>query len=338
LEATEAVVGKYVVCSSDSVKKELLLEIGRLDILVRQKSDQIHFLFVSQPHEAPAHKISHPQARALWIQSFGLQVRMVPWSEFIPDFLEASGEEGAFSEAEIVCLNQFLDFTLDGWVSTYEVEIFLKSFGPLTGCGHRVLGPYKSGILAGYTSSVEANALLRGREPGSYLVRFSKSNPGAFAVTFVDSKHRTKHCLLYCAKPSGITLKEPPDIFPALPEFIRAHSGRLKYGLGLEAQRLRPVDVTVVTSHNNRYSNSDNLVGDVGSDKGYAADGCELIDDLPGEKMCVICMAAPVTTCFIPCGHVVCCNKCGKKLEAMKERRCPVCRGDVTKLQPIFLV
>merc|ERR1711916_256802 len=117
------------------------------------------------------------------------------------------------------------------------------------------------------------------------------------------------HCLLYCAKPSGVTLKEPPDIFPALPEFIRAHCGRLKYGLGIEAQKLRPVDVKVVAaSHKNRYSNSDDLMGDVGGDKGYVADGSALVNDLPGEKLCVVCMAAPVSTCFIPCGHVCCCN------------------------------
>jgi|JI10StandDraft_1071094.scaffolds.fasta_scaffold1111205_1 hypothetical protein len=68
-------------------------------------------------------------------------------------------------------------------------------------------------VCKGYISSYEANGALIGKGlsvglselwfitlgfegPGNYLIRFSKSNPGAFAVTFVDSKGRVKHCLL----------------------------------------------------------------------------------------------------------------------------------------------
>ena len=79
LEHTESVVGKFVVCSSDAVKSELLLEVGRLDFLVRQKSDQAHFLFVAKPQEAPASRIASGPARAMWSSAFGDSVRMVPW-------------------------------------------------------------------------------------------------------------------------------------------------------------------------------------------------------------------------------------------------------------------
>lgn len=137
---------------------------------------------------------------------------------------------------QIAVLHQFVDFCLDGWVSVYEFEVFALSFGPLTGCINRVLTAFDSGVLAGYISSFEANAALAGKGPGSYLVRFSKSNPGAFAVTFVDSKSRVKHCLLYNARPHGVTLKDPPDVFPSLQDFVKAHRSRLQVPLAAQVR------------------------------------------------------------------------------------------------------
>lgn len=46
-------------------------------------------------------------------------------------------------------LHQFADFCLDGWVSVYEFEVFVLSFGPLSGSVARVLSAFDSGILAG---------------------------------------------------------------------------------------------------------------------------------------------------------------------------------------------
>lgn len=313
---------------------DVLLDIGRLDLLIKQKADQIQFLFSQQPSdEAPAIKISDLRARALWINAFGAQARMVPWKDFLSVYLAASGEPNVH-DPDLVTLNQFIDFTLDGWVSTFEFEVFMLSFGPIMGSATRLLSPFNSGILAGYTPSAEANALLNGKDPGCYLIRFSKSNPGSFAVTFVDSKGRIKHCLLYNAKPNGMTLRQPPDVFPTLEAFVKAHSARLKTPLGASAQRSRALEIAGVSG--SAYSQS--LVGDPSSFDAYTLDGIEPMDVETDEKMCVVCMAAPVGSCFIPCGHACCCLACGKKLEVMKERRCPVCRSEVSTTQQIFLV
>ena len=180
----------------------------------RQKVDQLQFLFVNHLDDAPVSKLSDSRARSMWISSFGAQVRMVPWSEFY-SVLAASSGSGPLDSRQVSVLHQFVDFCLDGWVSVYEFEVFVLSFAPLNGCVARVLSAFDSGVLAGlhhvgtfllcyfdvgfvsgYVSSFAANAALAGKGPGNYLVRFSKSNPGAFAVTFVDSKSRVKHCLL----------------------------------------------------------------------------------------------------------------------------------------------
>ena len=78
----------------------------------------------------------------------------VPWSEFLPVFVRyAVGGPHAHLEDEDAqvferfwfvvstaqypsprqTLAQFLDFTMDGWVSVYELEVFLRGFGPLEG-------------------------------------------------------------------------------------------------------------------------------------------------------------------------------------------------------------
>lgn len=38
-------------------------------------------------------------------------------------------------------------------------------------------------------------------------------------------------------------------------------------------------------------------------------------------KSCKVCMDSDVNTVFLPCGHLVSCDRCAPKL-----RHCPVCR------------
>ena len=45
--------------------------------------------------------------------------------------------------------------------------VAVLAIAPLAGSVERALEAFRSGILAGYLSSVEANAVLHGREPGT---------------------------------------------------------------------------------------------------------------------------------------------------------------------------
>ena len=78
-----------------------------------------------------------------------------------------------------------------------------------------------------------------------------------------------------------------------------------------------------------RYSQS--LSDGLGVADAYSMDGTELSD----ERACVVCLCAPVETCFIPCGHVACCKACST---ALGDQKCPVCRGAISNVQAIFLV
>ncbi|AUV65385.1 IAP-3 [Alphabaculovirus myunipunctae] len=55
-------------------------------------------------------------------------------------------------------------------------------------------------------------------------------------------------------------------------------------------------------------------------------------DDETNDKfLCGICLHNRKNVCFVPCGHVVSCANC-----ALKIQRCPVCRRQREKIQPLY--
>ena len=133
----------------------------------------------------------------------------------------------------------------------------MQLFGPFKGCFQRLIEAYEAGMLCGFIPAAEANSILNNRQPGTYLVRYSKSKPGCFALTFLDAKNVTKHCLLYSMKP-GFTLTQPPKVFYSLIDFVDAYKSKLKYPVGRETSNkddLQKLDFS-------RYQNNNDLKDD----------------------------------------------------------------------------
>jgi len=63
-------------------------------------------------------------------------------------------------------------------------------------------------------------------------------------------------------------------------------------------------------------------------------------DDEPVEagdgQLCVICLKKRRKAAFVPCGHLVCCCNCAKKVELKDEPLCPVCRQDIQCVLRVF--
>ena len=56
-------------------------------------------------------------------------------------------------------------------------------------------------------------------------------------------------------------------------------------------------------------------------------------DNLESEmKKCVICLDEHLSVALIPCGHMIACKKCAKKLPHV----CPICRGAITDTLKIY--
>nr|XP_051198975.1 uncharacterized protein LOC127312496 isoform X2 [Lolium perenne] len=63
-------------------------------------------------------------------------------------------------------------------------------------------------------------------------------------------------------------------------------------------------------------------------------------DDSSGEmgdrQLCVICLKDRRNAAFVPCGHLVCCCSCAKRVELKDEPLCPVCRQDIQYVLRVY--
>jgi len=304
---------------------------------LKQRLDQFTALF--NPEESKESKkktthtigplISDSDGRAMWVQSFGDGTLMVPWNVFITTLEAYTGVPLKEDEDSIKML---LDFTKSDHVSAYELGVFLKWFGPLKGACPRMLESLRGGLLCGFVPAVEANLLLEGKKDGTYLVRCSKTQPGSFAVTFVDNMNKIKHCLLYAVTPHGLTLKNPPTVYNSLKEFADAHTNKLKHPLGNKWTLKNKLPGFAYDGKINENSQSPTPIPS-GSPNAPTLGSSPSPEGLSTENTCVVCMDAPLQTVFLECGHLACCVECSEKLKL-----CPICRNPIARIVPIFRV
>jgi len=162
-------------------------------------------------------------------------------------------------------------------------------------------------LLCGFVPAIEATHLLQGKPPGTYLIRFSKTHLGSFAVTFVDSRGKIKHCLLYSVQPAGVTLKNPPQVYPSLMHFASSHANKLKFPLGTKwseeasdsCPRLQhppqPTPAALSTPPNGQGGHSPSPTRKHGDD-GWG------LPVTPHEDLCSVCLDNPPETVFLECG------------------------------------
>ena len=57
----------------------------------------------------------------------------------------------------------------------------------------------------------------------------------------------------------------------------------------------------------------------------------------PASPCCVVCLSAPPSTAFIPCGHLAVCSECCHQImNPSSPSSCPICRQPVLSTQRIF--
>ncbi|XP_073018237.1 E3 ubiquitin-protein ligase SPL2-like isoform X2 [Primulina eburnea] len=58
--------------------------------------------------------------------------------------------------------------------------------------------------------------------------------------------------------------------------------------------------------------------------------------DVPDGELCVICLTRRRHSAFIPCGHLVCCQRCALSVERELSPQCPVCRQSIRSSVRIY--
>jgi len=169
--------------------------------------------------------------RKFWIDSFG-ETLMVEWEKFI-NMLKSKVEP--FGQIEEKQLQSILDHSDTGYVSQYKFSEFLRGFGPVDKCISNMKKVLNEKWFHGFLSSREVQLLLQtGREPdGTFLIRFSKSKAGSFALAFLKDGE-VRHILIESNMPHGLQISEQQQqktakVFRSLHEIVEHYGYVLKY-------------------------------------------------------------------------------------------------------------
>eukprot|EP01114_Cavostelium_apophysatum_P018121 TRINITY_DN5537_c0_g1_i2.p1 TRINITY_DN5537_c0_g1~~TRINITY_DN5537_c0_g1_i2.p1 ORF type:complete len:1350 (-),score=354.65 TRINITY_DN5537_c0_g1_i2:24-4073(-) len=137
-----------------------------------------------------------------WDAFFGQE--RAEWTKFI-EFLNV---KVAVNENDEKILRYVIDNSCTGLISKHKYKEFLKGFGPLERCLENVKKTFKEEWFYGYLSSRESELLLYAEAPGTFLMRLSKSAPGAFALAFVFEPTRIIHILITSNQPYGFSIQD----------------------------------------------------------------------------------------------------------------------------------
>eukprot|EP01114_Cavostelium_apophysatum_P012809 TRINITY_DN2959_c1_g1_i1.p1 TRINITY_DN2959_c1_g1~~TRINITY_DN2959_c1_g1_i1.p1 ORF type:complete len:643 (+),score=138.10 TRINITY_DN2959_c1_g1_i1:122-2050(+) len=152
----------------------------------RQQQVQHQPLSPQGPFSTGSLRVGHNQKLDIvWNHLFGEESFAVAWD----DFVRAIREEGvAFNQTEEQLLRSILDTSNTGCVTRNKLCEFLKSFGPLSDCVKNVAKITSCAWFHGYMTAEESHHYLEPENVGTFLVRFSNSKPGAFALDYVHVK------------------------------------------------------------------------------------------------------------------------------------------------------
>ena len=165
-----------------------------------------------------------PQAKEFWRLNFGIGVNAVPWSRFS----SALTEHMLVLPADLATLQQILDNNGAGYVSASTFSEFLNSHGPLSTAIGRTHTYRQAPWFMWYLSHDDCITMLKHCEPGTYVVRFSQSSPGQFALTVKQSAGAFMKCLIYAQHGKYKSRPDEQVTYNDLLELIHASSDSLR--------------------------------------------------------------------------------------------------------------
>eukprot|EP01114_Cavostelium_apophysatum_P010543 TRINITY_DN2439_c0_g1_i1.p1 TRINITY_DN2439_c0_g1~~TRINITY_DN2439_c0_g1_i1.p1 ORF type:complete len:552 (+),score=137.51 TRINITY_DN2439_c0_g1_i1:904-2559(+) len=203
--------------SSSSLLKEGLKDSNTEEESVEQEAESRMRL---------AAMIEDQDVKDLWAELFGLEAFMISWDVFMNGLRKVLTE--VKSDEEIV-LRYVLDNSGTGFINQHRFAEFLKGFGPVQDCLKNVRSILSSRWFCGFLTRGETELVLRDQPAGTFLIRFSSSAPGSFALAFVqDNQKNFFHILINSVKPLGFQVQEQQNqnarTFPSLHELIDFYS------------------------------------------------------------------------------------------------------------------
>jgi len=156
-------------------------------------------------------------------------------------------------------LGYLLDNAATGAVNQDKFSEFLKAFGPMksniSDCIKNMKLILREKWFHGFLSKTESEQLLQNQESGTFLIRFSKSKVGSFAIAFTaGTSGKVYHIMINSCKPIGFKVYENETkqdrTFRDLNEVVKAYSYALITPLmsSIQYERWFQGDLTSVES------------------------------------------------------------------------------------------
>lgn len=162
-------------------------------------------------------------ARDFWRHNFGLATNTVPWQRFE----HALKEHMVLLPEDLQVLRRILDHNEAGYVSAATLGEFLDSHGPLATALDRVREYKSEPWFMWYLSHEDCVRMMRHSPPGTFVVRFSQSTPGQFALTLKHAPGSYMKCLVYSHHGKYRARPTEEATFTNLLELIRSSSPQL---------------------------------------------------------------------------------------------------------------
>jgi len=153
--------------------------------------------------------IEDQDGKDLWDKLFGLESFMIDWDKFLIGMKKILTD---MKQDEETVLQYILDNSNTGFINQHKFSEFLKGFGPVQDCIKNVKNILSAKWFYGFLSRNEIDLLLRDQPVGSFLIRFSSSQPGSFALAFSTLNSTGEkvpcHILINSCKPLGFQVQE----------------------------------------------------------------------------------------------------------------------------------
>jgi len=178
--------------------------------------------------------IEDKDGKEIWQHLFGLEAFMVDWDTFVGGLRNMVTD---ISEEESRVLQYILDNSNTGYINSHKFSEFLKGFGEVQDAVKNVRNIMSAKWCYGFLSRNEVDLLLRDQEVGTFLIRFSSSQPGSFALAFSvtgnNGEKTVVHILITSCGTQGFQVQEQQNqstrTFQNVHEIVDYYSIFLQY-------------------------------------------------------------------------------------------------------------
>eukprot|EP01117_Protostelium_nocturnum_P012108 TRINITY_DN4438_c0_g1_i1.p1 TRINITY_DN4438_c0_g1~~TRINITY_DN4438_c0_g1_i1.p1 ORF type:complete len:514 (-),score=113.99 TRINITY_DN4438_c0_g1_i1:18-1559(-) len=172
--------------------------------------------------------IDDKAGRNFWFSAFGSETFMVHHDVFLKRWKDKISPE--MTKDEEVLLLYVLDNSYTGNINQHRFNELIKGFGPINEVLNNMKSIMSSPWFYGFLNKQEADMLLRTEPSGTYLIRFSSTQPGSFALGYTI-EGKVSHILIKAFKPLGFVVpsKDKPEgrIFSTLFELVDCYKAFL---------------------------------------------------------------------------------------------------------------